>query len=96
MDDNTMRLVDQLLEKERELTELREMKKYLVNVLWNAELKDANESKKYNGKYGEKITDTKVRVCDVRAVFGIMPNPEAIAVYKSIKEGVIDDGGDTE
>lgn len=82
MDDNTKKLVEEFLDTERELAEFRAMKRQLVNLLWKAELAEAIEAKKYSWKYGENLNDTKIRVCDVREIFGIMPSPEAVAIYK--------------
>lgn len=82
MDDNTMKLVEEYIDTERELSALRAMKRQLVNLLWKAELAEAVEAKKYSWKYGENLNDTKVKTCDVREIFGIMPNPEAVAIYK--------------
>lgn len=84
MEEKFMDIVEKLLEMQEELVELKTMKKYLINFLWNAELKDAVDAKKYEGKFGDKLTDTKVYVSDVRAVLGIMPNPEAVAIYKEL------------
>ena len=41
MDDNTMKLVEEYIDTERELSALRAMKRQLVNLLWKAELAEA-------------------------------------------------------
>lgn len=82
MDGNTLMLVDRLIETQKKLSELQAMQRQLVTLLWKAELAEAVEAKKYSWKYGENLNDTKVKTCDVRDIFGIMPNPEAITIYK--------------
>ena len=86
MDDNTLMLVEKLIETQKKLSELQAMQRQLVTLLWNAELAEAVDGKKYSWKYGENLNDTKVKTCDVREIFGIMPNPEAVAIYKNAKE----------
>lgn len=86
MDDNTKRLVEEYLDTERELAEFRAMKRQLINLLWKAELAEAVDAKKYSWKYGEKLEDTKVKTCDVREIFGIMPSPKAVTIYKEHAE----------
>lgn len=85
MDENTMKLVEKCLAMQAELTDLRALKKALLNFLWEAELKDAKDFERYGGKYSESVDTTRVNASDIRAIFGIMPNPEALAIYKSVK-----------
>lgn len=91
MDDNTKRLVEEYLDTERELAAFRAMKKQLINLLWKAELAEAVDAKKYSWKYGGSLDDTKVKTCDVRDIFGIMPNPKAVAIYKEHDAELEDD-----
>lgn len=86
MDDNTLKIVEKAIELQAELGELKNMKRALIELLWNAELNEAYECEKYDYKRHNKIEQTQIRVSDVRAVLGLMPNPEAVAIYKSIKE----------
>lgn len=88
MDENTMKLVEKCLAMQAELTDLRALKKALLNFLWEAELKDAKDFERYGGKYSESVDTTRVNASDIRAIFGIMPNPEALAIYKSVKESM--------
>ena len=85
MDDNTMKLVEKLISLQAELTELRTLRASLVNILWGAELKEAKDYKRYGGKYKESLDETRVFVSEIRDIFGIMPNPEAVAIFKEVE-----------
>ena len=85
MDDNTMRLVEKIIAMQVEITELKTLKAAMIDLLWSAELKDAQEYKKYGGKYNESIASTQIKVAAIRNIYGIMPNPEAVAIYKEVE-----------
>lgn len=83
MDDNTMKLVEKLISLQAELTELRTLRTSLVNILWDSELKTAKEAHRYGIKY--TIDDARIDVSAIRDIFGIMPNPEAVAIFKEVE-----------
>ena len=94
MDDNTYKTIRDVLAMKAELAELKCRIEVLCDMLWNAELKEAYECEKYDYKRKNRIEHTQINVSDVRAVLGLMPNPEAVAIYKSIKEADAN-GGNT-
>lgn len=85
MDDNTLKLIEKVISLQSELSELRALRTTLVNLLWDAELGYAKEYQQYK-TYNKDIRNATVKTSDVRNIFGIMPNPEAVAIYKNVKE----------
>lgn len=94
MDDNLKKLVDEMLDMTQQLTEYKMREKALINLLWDAELKEAKECEYYKGKYRENIDLVNVHTKKIRDIIGVMPCPEAIRIFKQVKEQYGDDADD--
>ena len=82
MDDNVKNLIKEFVDVSVELERYKEREKQLCRFLWNAELKEAKDAKKYDFKYDDSLDATRVFTENVRDIFGFMPCPEAVAIFK--------------
>lgn len=82
MDDNTMKLVQMLIDAQAIIAKHEQEKKELIKLLWTAEMNDAKDAEKYGHRYNESLDKTTVNACAVREIFGIMPNPQAVEIYQ--------------
>ena len=94
MDDNVKNLIDELIDVSVELERYKEREKQLCRFLWNAELKDAKDAKKYEWKYSESLEDTNVKAMAIRDIFGFMPCPEAVDIYNECRKNRHEDDED--
>lgn len=92
MDDNTMKLIDELLTLHEDLAELQAKQKALSKLVWSEELKEAKDAQRYGSKYS-KMEDTTIRAVDIREIFEFGPCPGAVEIYNSLKaeDGETDD-----
>ena len=74
MDDNTLKVVERLVEAERRLADLRAKITELTVVIWDMEKKAAI--------YATDLERVNITTQDVRNVLGVLPNPEAIKILK--------------
>ena len=82
MDDNLKELIEKYVEAATELERLRASNKILLKILWDAELEFANGSKRLDFKYDNDLHKAEIRISTIRDIFGFMPNPEALKLYK--------------
>jgi len=82
MDDNLKELIEKYVEAATELEKLRASNKILLKILWGAELEYANGAKQLNFKYNNDLHKAEIRISTIRDIFGFMPNPEALEIYK--------------
>lgn len=92
MDDNTMKLIDELLTLHEDLAELQAKQKALLKLVWAEELKEAKDAQRYGSKYS-KMEDTTIRAVDIRDIFEFGPCPGAVEIYNNLKaeDGETDD-----
>ena len=92
MDDNTMKLIDELLTLHEDLAELQAKQKALLKLVWSEELKEAKDAQRYGSKYS-KMEDTTIRAVDIRDIFEFGPCPGAVEIYNNLKaeDGETDD-----
>lgn len=84
MDEYIKKLFDEFVKVSKEVVLYKEREKQLVRVLWDAEIKEARDCEKYKGRYNESIDDTKIRTSTIRDIYGILPCPEALNIYKAV------------
>ena len=84
MDDNTMKLIDELLTLHEDLAELQAKQKALLKLIWSEELKEAKGAQRYGSRY-TKIEDTTIRAVDIRDIFEFGPCPGAVEIYNDLK-----------
>jgi len=84
MDDNTMKLIDELLTLHEDLAELQAKQKALLKLVWSEELKEAKGAQRYGSIY-TKLEDTTIRVVDIRDIFEFGPCPGAVEIYNDLK-----------
>lgn len=85
MDDNVMKLINELVDTAAELAEYKQRERDLIKLLWKAEIAEAKTMVtrvRYEGleKYAE------ISTAEVRDLFGIMPCPEALNILKAARE----------
>ena len=92
MDDNTMKLIDELLTLHENLAELQAKQKALLKLVWSEELKEAKGAQRYESKY-YTLDDTTIKAKDIREIFEFGPCPGAVEIYNSLKteDGETDD-----
>ena len=86
MKKNDMQLVTQMLEMKAALVKCQEREKQLCRFLWKAELDQAREAKKYDFMYDDTLENARVYTENIRDIFGFMPCPEAVAIFKKYQE----------
>lgn len=92
MDDNTMKLIDELLTLHEDLAELQAKQKALLKLVWAEELKEAKGAQRYESKY-YTLDDTTIKARDIRDIFEFGPCPGAVEIYNNLKaeDGETDD-----
>lgn len=80
----TKELIDDYVKVCTELAVYKNRERQVLDLLWTAEINDAKEYERYGGKYSESIDRTTIKTSLIRNIYGIMPCPEAIKIYKSV------------